>query len=537
MKGDVSVIKKDKKTFKDGTVKTHIRVVQGYRPGPGLPPKQRTIKSFGYLEDQEDRDAFMKMVEEFNSGFKEEEVPLRIEVPSNAKMYSESNRKQNYGYKFIESVYNKLDIGGFIKKYKKSHKFNDTYSPEDIFKYLVLTRILSPDSKRTSCQLKHNFYGMSTEFSLQDVYRSFDLYADFEIELQHHLNEKVKELIGRDLSCAFFGITNYFFDIDFFNESGCLRKKDVSKEQHVELIIAMGLLIDSNGLPISMSIFPGNTSETLALGPVTEAIKESSGPRRLVVVADKGINSSDKIDAIVNGGNGFIISQVLKGKCYQEKLFDKIGYVENKDGTYRYKLFTEEYTGNDKDGNKVMRKRKVLLYRSKAQADEGYSCIITGELDYDERKIREVYGGLWRIEQSFRITKSDLYARPVFPTKPEYIRAHFLICYTALLIVRLVQLRMGKEAISAERIAAALRQANCKVKKGGIIELDDVGGKIVFQKKMNKKGEPVETLGYTNEDEIASDYKKIQNAFGTNFYDIYPRQEVFNNFLKSIDKA
>ncbi|MCL5982539.1 MAG: hypothetical protein M1571_08550 [Firmicutes bacterium] len=64
--------------------------------------------------------------------------------------------------------------------------------------------------------------------------------------------------------------------------------------------------------------------------------------------------------------------------------------------------------------------------------------------------MRQVYGGLWRIEQSFRVMKSDLYARPVFVSKNEHIRAHFLICFVALLIIRIIQHRMGEKALSAE---------------------------------------------------------------------------------------
>ena len=267
--------------------------------------------------------------------------------------------------------------------------------------------------------------------------------------------------------------------------------------------------------------------------------------------------------------------------------------------TCRYKLFEETYEGKDKDGNKEIRVRKVLLYWSKAEADmawrkrqeklekaarsvknnaysikkgvdeytkedivdletgeilentkklrsvdlekaehdamyDGYFCIITSELDYGERKMRQAYGGLWQIEQSFRIMKTDLYARPVFVRNNEHIRAHFLICFVALLVVRIIQHRMGDNALSVERIARALEAATCQVLKGGIIHLDDVGGAIAFQKILDKKGKFVDTLAFSDEDEIALDYKLIQDTFGTNFYNIYPRQELFNKFLKKI---
>jgi len=93
---------------------------------------------------------------------------------------------------------------------------------------------------------------------------------------------------------------------------------------------------------------------------------------------------------------------------------------------------------------------------------------------------------------------------------------------------------MGEKALSAERIARALNVATCQVLKGGIIHLDDVGRAIAFQKVRNKKGEIVDTLAFSDQDEIALDYKELQNMFGTDFYNIYPRQEVFNKFLKKI---
>ena len=447
------------------------------------------------------------------------------------------------------------------------------------------------------------FYGMDTDFDLPDVYRALDQIAEFEVKLQRHLNEVVKEKIGRDLSHAFYDVTNYYFEIDFPDGDEDLRRRGVSKEHRVDPIAAMGLFIDGNGLPVSMSIFPGNTSESLTLQPTMRDIKESYELGRLVVVADKGLNTSKNIDAIVNAGDGFVFSQILRGKKgqrYHKMLFDKDGWVCNADQTYRTKLFVEDYNGKNQDGANVIRKRKVLLFWDKGDADmafrkredklrkaalsvknnaygikkgvdeytkqmiidkdtgevlkdivakrsvdlekaendslfDGYFCLVTSELDYSEQKIREVYGGLWRIEQSFRIMKSDLYARPVFVSNNVHIRAHFLICFVALLIVRVVQHRMGKNAaISAERIARALNAATCRVFKGGVVHLDDVGGAIAFKKRWDKKGELVDTLAYSDEDEIALDYRCIQDLFGTDNYNVFLRLEHFNKLFKDI---
>ena len=598
----LAVIKKDARVDAKGITHTQIRVVESYRPAPGAQPKQRTIKDFGYLEDQLDPEAFMAEVQRFQETYRAERTPLRIEAAENAVMYSEENRKLNYGYKFLEAVYDSLHIDTFIHRTLAATGFRGKYSPAAIFKYLVLLRILSPDSKRASSQMKNGFYGMETEFTLPNIYRALDQFADFEVELQRHLNEEVKGQIGRDLSHAFYDVTNFFFEIDFPDGEDDLRQRGVSKEHRVDPIAALGLFIDGNGLPVSMSVFPGNTSETLTLKPTMQDMKKAYGLGRLVVVADKALNSSKNINMLVNDGDGFVFSQVLrgtKGQRYQEALFNEQGWVSNAAGTYRYKLFEEEYTGKDMDDNKVVRKRKVLLFWDRAEADmakrkreeklkkaeksvrnnvygikkgvdeyvketiveketgevledvgkvrsvdmdkaeidaefDGFFCIITSELDYDERKIRQVYGGLWKIEQSFRITKSDLYARPVYVRTNKHIRAHFLICFVALLVIRVIQHYMGENALSAERIARALNHANCRVHKGGVIHLDDVGGRIAFQKIPDNNGKLVDTLAFSKDDEIALDYRMIQDLFGSNCYNIYLRQEEFNKILKNV---
>ena len=598
------MIRKDKKKFKDGSVKTFIRVTEGYRPGPGLPPKQRTIRSFGYLEDQDDPEEYMRIVEMFDKHRAENSI-LRIDVPSNARMYSSENRVFNYGYKFLEAFYDALDIDGFVAKFVQESRFRGEYPLGRILKFLVLLRVLSPDSKRASFQMKNGFYGFPADFDLQDVYRALDHIASFSGKLQKHLNDKVSKLIGRDLSYAFYDVTNYFFEIDFPDTDGQLRKRGVSKEHRTDPIVQMGLFMDANGLPVSMSLFPGNTSDCSTLRPAMQSVREEYGLGRIIVIADKGMNSSKNIDMICQNGDGYVVSQVLrgkKGKRYHEKMFSEEDYVSNAAGTYKYKLFEEEYTGLNAAGKKETRKRKVLIYwdekdarmakkkreeklakvrkatqnnvygiakgideytketlvdsetgeilentkrvrsvdEEKAANDarfDGYFCIITSELDYTERQIRQAYGGLWKIEQSFRIVKSDLDARPVFVRTTKHIEAHFLVCFIGLLLIRMMQHKMAPNALPAERLARALSAANCSCYQGGILHLHDVGGCLAFKKRTDKNGREVDTLAYSDKDEIAEDYKRIQETFGTDFYYVYPRQEVFNKFLKSISQS
>ncbi len=189
---------------------------------------------------------------------------------------------------------------------------------------------------------------------------------------------------------------------------------------------------------------------------------------------------------------------------------------------------------NEKQAVKV-----PVVDKEKAKKDalyDGYFAIITSELDYDATKIREIYHGLWRIEESFRIMKSDFDARPIYLNKRAHIRAHFLVCFMALVILRLIQNGMGKERLSVERIAEALRGANCLLERGGYVRLLDVGGKIRYEEiKDRKTGKLVPSLKFSREDQVALDYRRIQETFGTNFYYAYAKQEDFKRFFKEME--
>ena len=118
----------------------------------------------------------------------------------------------------------------------------------------------------------------------------------------------------------------------------------------------------------------------------------------------------------------------------------------------------------------------------------GYYTIMTSEIDRTDSEIIGKYHGLSRIEDSFRITKSDLKSRPVFVRTPEHINAHFLTCFIALVIIRLIQHKIlmfqGRDTkdtngwesgLSAERIQKALREWQADPLPGGYYRLTRPG--------------------------------------------------------------
>lgn len=110
----------------------------------------------------------------------------------------------------------------------------------------------------------------------------------------------------------------------------------------------------------------------------------------------------------------------------------------------------------DKETGEILTCADELVFDEERLAQEeacdGYYCIITSELDMTDEEIVDTYRGLWRIEESFKITKSHLAGRPMYVRTPDHIEAHFLVCFVSLVILRLMQLLTGAQHSPAKMI-------------------------------------------------------------------------------------
>lgn len=91
---------------------------------------------------------------------------------------------------------------------------------------------------------------------------------------------------------------------------------------------------------------------------------------------------------------------------------------------------------------------------------DGYYAIVSSEFDKTDDEIIDIYRGLWRIEETFKVTKSELDARPVYLSRKEHIESHFLICYIALVLARVLQHKLDKK-YSVGKILETLANCNC----------------------------------------------------------------------------
>lgn len=524
-------VKKQKR--KNG--RTYLSVVQGYRDEHGK-TKTKHVRSLGYLDELErlydDPVAhFRAEVEAENEAARAESAPITVTLHPLQKIDKRQESRMEMGAAVPSAYFHRdLGIADFFERRRTARRFS--FDPCRILELLCWNRISDPRSKAAAFAAKERF-PRKCDFTLDDVYRSLDYLAANSDKLVKHMNASLEEARGpRDRTRLYYDVTNYYFEIDGEDEDG-LRRKGVSKEHRPEAVVQMGLLLDAAGIPVDFELFPGNVNDMSTMLPMMKkaGLRDAQNPdgERVVVVADKGLNTSDNIAACTLDGNGFVLSQSVRKATKKLKawVLDESGYAESESGSFKVKSRIADkavhVTGEDGRRRKVMvpvkevafwsrdfyerarHERAKVIEKSKAAiargdmsaavarssakyakdvpvvkatgeraghnwvldeekiaADaemDGYYCIITSEQEWDERDIIEAYRGLSRIEESFRVLKGAMDARPVYVWTEPHIRAHFLVCYVALMVMRLMQAdveRMTGTRPSAEAVAEAL---------------------------------------------------------------------------------
>ena len=207
---------------------------------------------------------------------------------------------------------------------------------------------------------------------MPDIYRSLDYFYKYSSEIQQHLHQRICELVGREKNLGYYDVTNYYFEIPYEDEDECdengkvlkkgQKKRGPSKEHRKDPIIQMGLLMDSNGIPMAFNTFSGGESEKNSLLPVVRRVKKDFELERIIIVADRGLNTSDNTAFLsgknhddMEGQDGYVYGQSILGA---DKEFKK--WVLEQDSY----LFDEE---KDKDGTPIIFKHKSRIFAKKIQ--------------------------------------------------------------------------------------------------------------------------------------------------------------------------
>ena len=324
-----------------------------------------------------------------------------------------------------------------------------------------------------------------------------------------------------DISLVLYDVTTLYFEAEKEDE---LRRVGYSKERRVDPQIVVGLLVDRGGFPLEIGCFEGNRAETATILPVIEAFQARHGLADMVVVADAGMLSASNLAELEAAQLRFIVgSRMTKaptdlashfrwhGDAFTDAqvidtITPKSGRRSENDPALRAEpawdpqqhpgswravwAYSAKRAARDARtltaqenraravvaGQKAARTPRFVTTTDGAHALDqaalararrlvglkGYVTNIPADL-MPAGEVIGSYHALWQVEQSFRMSKTDLRARPMFARTRDAIEAHLTIVFTALAVAREAQARTGLAIRNVVRQLRPLRSATIAI--------------------------------------------------------------------------
>ena len=390
---------------------------------------------------------------------------------------------------------------------------------DDVFRDLVLARVVEPTSVLDTGRVLADLGRKAA--SEKTMRRTLARCAD------RGYRGRIAELCfahalaSGNVSLILYDVTTLYFEAE---HEDALRKVGYSKERRVDPQIVVGLLVDRHGFPLEIGCFEGNQAEKLTILPVIRQFQARHGLEAMVVVADAGMLSAANLAELDEAGLGFIVgSRVTRAPVDLESHFRWHGDAFS-DGQVIDTVTPK--TGKNKDNDPALRAepawdrkdhpkswRAVWAFSAKRLARDNRTLtaqenrardVISGAKSartprfvrnaggtpaLDEKALARArklaglkgyvtnlpvsvmppaeviscYHDLWHVEQSFRMSKTDLAARPMFVRKRDAIEAHLTIVFTALAVARTAQDRTGLAIRNVIRQLRPLRSATIAV--------------------------------------------------------------------------
>jgi Transposase DDE domain len=351
---------------------------------------------------------------------------------------------------------------------------------DEVFKLLTLARVIEPTSKLDSIRVLTEV-GIAAP-SYPTIKRRLSVYAT--PEWRDALASVCAAHVGLGpATLVLYDVTTLYFETD---EGDGFREPGFSKERRLEPQITVGLLTDVRGFPLQVHAFDGNTAETKTILPVIQAFAAAHGLPEVTVVADAGMLSEVNLAAIEDAGLRFIVGARIPDVPYQvgewrrthpgEPIGDGQIFVQpwvmgpktnprKRTIFYQYRADRAKRTlkGIDQQIAKaekavagqaaVKRNRFVQLtgatktinrsLEAKARALAGLKGYVTNLEAPTAEYVLGAYHQLWQIEKSFRMSKTDLRARPIYHHKRDSIEAHLTIVMAALAVSHWLERQTG----------------------------------------------------------------------------------------------
>ncbi len=358
----------------------------------------------------------------------------------------------------------------------------DEAAGDDVFRDLVLARIVEPTSKQAAAERVLPEIGVA-HASYRTMQRRLRLYSaeGFRDGLAAACARAAR--LG-PASLLMFDVTNLWFETDKEDD---FRIPGFSKERRVEPLIQIGLLADASGMPLMVTAWEGNTAETKTMIPTLKAFLAAHRLHDVVIVADAGMVSESNWRAIEAEGFSFILGQKIPHLPYvidrwraehpdteyedgqvwvarepvgtgKKNRADHVTYYQFKQGRAARTL-----RGIDKQIAKaeaqvagkdtVKRNRFIKLdgatksinrdLEAKTRALAGLKAYLTNVTDPTPEAVIGAYQNLYKIEKTFRMAKSDLAVRPVYHRLRESIDAHLTIVFAAMAVSHWIETTTG----------------------------------------------------------------------------------------------
>ena len=282
----------------------------------------------------------------------------------------------------LEKLLEDLNVAQLIRSYK--NHYNVGFDVFGFFKLLLFGRILKPASKWATLKQNNDYAIPLLKGKIQDfnIYKTLDFIYDHRRAIFNRINTSMVKHYRRTTNKIYYDVTNFFFEIEDNDEDVTLqdgnvlqgiRKKGVSKEHRETPIVQMGLLMDEQGIPISIECFPGNTldHQTLATSFRNSVDSVASKDTRFIYVCDKGIGKGESIVYAISNGIGYLTSRTVRGSSKEEKkwIADPSGYITVSENLkYKTKIVKKET--KTPEGVTLEYSEKVLTYWSKKYYDK-----------------------------------------------------------------------------------------------------------------------------------------------------------------------
>jgi len=399
-----------------------------------------------------------------------------------ARVYIEEKTKQTYLFEVAKPKEDVVSLShcDFLGVYYTyfydviraiQNEIGYTLHADDLLNDLVVMRIFEPCSKLRSIELIDNYFGI--KHRRQRFYESAQNWLILKEKTEKQTLNFAKVQYSFNFSLLFYDVTTLYFET--FSEDE-LRKNGFSKDnksQQPQVVI--GLMVTPEGFPVSYEVFSGDTFEGHTLIPVITSFIKKHAVKTFTVVADAAMISAKNIEALKQHRINYIVgarlanlpANLINTIDQQLKREDaSVIRLETNNGYLICSFSKKRYNKDKYEMNKQIEKAKSLLNQpskvkrikfitstenamtlneklvdktTKLLGIKGYYTDIPESIINNVTIINR-YHDLYKVEQAFRVSKSDLQTRPIFHYKEEPIKLHILICFMALAISKHIEL-------------------------------------------------------------------------------------------------